>query len=94
MKEGTLYNWSQWLPPPPSVWVASDDPDVGWGYHSINGQQDFGGWLERDKRLHINVRKLMFPLFYFQSNKVPQGMAVCYEMDNTVAVHCISRHGT
>ena len=36
----------------------------------------------------------MVPLLFLKSTSVPRGTAICFEMDNTVAVHCIVHQGS
>ncbi|KAG0729434.1 hypothetical protein GWK47_003488 [Chionoecetes opilio] len=72
----------------------SDASDVGWGYQSSDGRQGFGGWSGVERRLHINVKELLVPLLFLRSNPIPEGTALCFEMDNMVAVHCLARQGT
>ncbi|KAG0719101.1 hypothetical protein GWK47_051190 [Chionoecetes opilio] len=66
----------------------------GWGYQSSDGRQGFGGWSGVERRLHINVKELLVPLLFLRSNPIPEGTALCFEMDNMVAVHCLARQGT
>ncbi|KAG0729379.1 hypothetical protein GWK47_030451 [Chionoecetes opilio] len=72
----------------------SDASDVGWGYQSSDGRQGFGGWSGVERRLHINIKELLVPLLFLRSNPIPEGTALCFEMDNMVAVHCLARQGT
>ncbi|KAG0700253.1 hypothetical protein GWK47_025631 [Chionoecetes opilio] len=41
--ESVFSAWRKRLPPPPVIFVMSDASDVGWGYQSSDGRQDFGG---------------------------------------------------
>ena len=64
LDECSLPTTVPWRPPPPSLRVTSDASDVGWGFQSDQGHQEFDGWTEQERILHINVRELLIPLFF------------------------------
>ncbi|KAG0723357.1 hypothetical protein GWK47_042869 [Chionoecetes opilio] len=76
---GRFNRVSQWLPPPPMIFVMQDTSDVGRGYQSSVGRQDFGEWSVEEWSLHIIVRELLVPLLFLRSIPVPQGTALCWD---------------
>ena len=83
-----------WVSPLPNIRVNSDASNIGWGYQSNWGHQASGHWSTEEHDLHINLKELLIPLFFLQETILPRGTAVCFDMDNTAAVHCVNRQGS
>lgn len=74
--------------------VTSDASSNGWGYQSSWDHQHSGPWNSANRLLQINVRQLIVSLFFLQENTNLESEAICFDMDNTTAVLCLTRQGT
>lgn len=93
-KSSLVSEWIPWTDHIPNLRVTSDASCVGLGYQSSRGHQNSGVWGEAEKLFHINAKELVISLFLIQENPDVEGEAVCFDMDNATAVHCLSRQGT
>ncbi|KAG7177320.1 hypothetical protein Hamer_G000639 [Homarus americanus] len=72
---------------------ASDASDLGLGYHSSSGHQQFGGWTDEWRTTHINVRELYLAWRFWEDNQTTQDETICFEMDSTAAVFLSQQAG-
>ncbi|KAG0714301.1 hypothetical protein GWK47_014415 [Chionoecetes opilio] len=74
----------------------SDASDVGgWGYQSSDGPGKISAGGQRGEEVSTLTSGSCWSLFSSSDrNPVPPGTALCFEMDNMVAVHCIAYQGT
>lgn len=95
LRPRTLSASQPWYPPPPSLSVDTDaSGEIGWGYQSTMGHQDWGVWSQNDRR-HINAKELSVPLFFLREHgESLRGESVAFAMDNTSAVACINHQGS
>lgn len=89
-----LLRWVPWVAPPPSLRVATDASDLGWGYQSSQGHQNHGGWKGRLREAHINIRELHVAYRFLLVHKDIRDIGIAFEMDSVAAVYCINRQGT
>ncbi|XP_042228936.1 uncharacterized protein LOC121870990 [Homarus americanus] len=93
LSRDALRRWTLWVPSAPTFFVASYASDIGWGYQSSKGHQQFGGWTDKWRVAHINVRDLYVAWRFLEDNQTTQDEANCFEMDSTAAVFCLNRQG-
>ncbi|KAG7157218.1 hypothetical protein Hamer_G010071 [Homarus americanus] len=94
LSRNALRWWTLWVPPTATLFIASDASDVGWGYQSSKGHQQFGGWTDEWRVAHINIRELYVAWRFLENNHTTQDEAICFVMDSTAAVFCLNRRGT
>ncbi|KAK8394259.1 hypothetical protein O3P69_006450 [Scylla paramamosain] len=86
LRPGALLKSVPWVSPPPTLTVASDASDVGWGFQSEQGHQSYGGWTEDLRLAHINVRELWIAKEWLLRHRHLTGVAVRFDMDNVTEV--------
>ncbi|KAK4321227.1 hypothetical protein Pmani_007952 [Petrolisthes manimaculis] len=91
LSPGSLRTPVPWTHPTPTVIVATDASDVGWGLQSQLGHQACGGWSEESRLTHINYRELHIVKEWLLKFPTPRGTSIRFDMDNSTAVSCIKR---
>src|SRR5438093_10023541 len=85
---------SQLFHPPPSLFVATDASNEGWGA-TVNGSSQQGVWNSTRQRWHINRKEMWVVMQALQSAPADwDGKTLLLQSDNTATVSSLNKQGT